>query len=701
MTHSRHTLQLETPIQFVKGIGPKRAALLKTIGVETVEALLYYFPRKYLDRSHLIPISQLKQGDMATVVGRIYSAEVVSGRRKRFVLLVGDGSGYLQCVWFQGLSYVSKLFQVGGTVAFSGKVAWYRGPQLVHPEYDRISDEGEADPLHTGAIVPLYPSNEALSRGGLDGRGFRKIIKACFAALPDVLPEPLPVSVLSAQKLMERRQALENIHYPENRDLWEQAQRRLKFEELFFIQLFLALQRSHHAIEKKGISFSQIGEQTRDLVKQLPFTLTQAQRQVLRDIVDDMKQSRPMNRLLQGDVGSGKTVVALIAMLIAVENGYQAAMMAPTEILAEQHFITLSDMLKEVDVRMALLKGSQKSGKRKDVLEALASGSADLIVGTHALVQEGVVFHKLGLAVIDEQHRFGVMQRAILRDKGLCPDVLVMTATPIPRTLALTLYGDLDTSVIHELPAGRKPIRTVQRSEGKRDAIYAYLREEVAKGRQAYIVYPLVEESEKLDLATAAKGHRELSEKVFPELTVGLLHGRMKADEKESVMRRFVKGDVHILVSTTVIEVGVNVPNATVMLIEHAERFGLTQLHQLRGRIGRGEHASTCILLAPYPMSDDAKKRLETMCQTNDGFKIAEVDLEIRGPGELFGTRQSGALNLKIANLVTDGPLVEQARKEAQRLIAEDPALTGEDNRNLRDVFYEKYVPQFNLIEVG
>ena len=701
MNNPASRLQLNTAIQFVKGIGPRRAALLKKVDVETVEDLLHYFPRRHLDRSHLTKISDLKKDEQVTLIGRIYSAEMVQGRRKRFVLLVGDGSGYLQCVWFQGLSYINKIFKVGDTVAFSGKIAWYHGPQLVHPEYDRITEEGEADPLHTGGIVPLYPSNEALSRGGLDGRGFRKIIKACFTGLPEQIPETLPISILNHQHLMDRKKALENIHYPENQSAWREAQKRLKFEELFYIQLFLAIQRSHQKIEKKGIEFTQIGQQTRNLVKQLPFDLTSAQRRVLREIVDDMKEPRPMNRLLQGDVGSGKTVVALISMLIAIENGYQAAMMAPTEILAEQHYITLSEILESLDVHVALLKGSQKAAERKEILAAMASGKADLIVGTHALVQEGVDFHQLGLVVIDEQHRFGVMQRAVLRDKGLHPDVLVMTATPIPRTLALTLYGDLDTSIIDELPAGRKPIQTVKRYEAKRSAIYEYIRDEVKKGRQVYIVYPLVEESEKLDLAAATEGYRELSAEVFPELSVGLLHGRMKPDEKDQVMRKFVAGGVDILVSTTVIEVGVNVPNASVMLIEHAERFGLTQLHQLRGRIGRGEYASTCILLAQYPMSDDAKKRLDTMCRTNDGFEIAEVDLEIRGPGELFGTRQSGALNLKIANLVTDGPIVEQARKEAQALIEEDPRLEKDEHRGLRDTYNQQYRDRFHLIEVG
>ncbi len=694
------SLTAETSIQYIKGIGPRRAALLTKAGVQSVEDLLYYFPRRYLDRSNLVKISQLKPDDQATIVGRIYSVDLVPGRRKRLALLVGDGSGYLTCIWFQAVPYMSKVFKAGETVAFSGKVTVFRGPQMVHPEYDKISDEGENDPLHTGGIIPLYPSTEALKKGGLDSRGFRRIIHQVIGSMPP-LEETLPAGLLTRHHFMPLSESLHHMHYPSNWTHLKRAQHRLKFEELFYLQLFIALQRQKHKEENNGIAFLRVGELTRNLVSRLPFELTGAQKRVLHEIRDDMKSVRPMNRLLQGDVGSGKTVVACIAMLIAVENGYQAALMAPTEILAEQHYLTIHKWLEEFGVRVALMTGSQKPAEKRETLAALESGDIQIAVGTHALVQEGVSFHNLGLAVIDEQHRFGVMQRAVLMKKGVCPDVLVMTATPIPRTLALTYYGDLDVSLLNEMPAGRQPVRTAWRSEGKREAIYDFVRTTVQEGRQVYIVYPLVEESEKIDLAAATEGYRELSESVFPDLALGLLHGRMKGQEKERVMQAFKSGEIQILVSTTVIEVGVDVPNASVMLIEHAERFGLTQLHQLRGRVGRGAHQSTCILLARYPLSVDAGKRLETMVKTTDGFQIAETDLEIRGPGELFGTRQHGVLNLNIADLVTDGPILEQARQEAFALIHDDPDLKQPDNQRVRKAYQKRYHGKFGLIGVA
>lgn len=694
-------LTLATPVQYVKGIGPKRAELLKRVDVDTIEDLLTYFPRRYLDRSRTTKIRDIRMGEEVTVVGKILSREVRKGRTDRFILLVDDGTGVLHCIWFQGISYVSKVFQVGETVAFSGKVTFYRGPQLVHPEYDKISEEGESDPLHTGGIVPLYPSTDFLTRSSLDSRGFRRTLREVLDRIGEFVPETLSDEILQRQKLISLSTALRNIHFPQDWGSFTKAQRRLKFEELFYIQLFLALQRKIRDIEEEGIAFLRVGNQTKQLVENLPFEMTEAQKRVLREIREDMKRKRSMNRLLQGDVGSGKTVVALVSMLIAVENGYQAALMSPTEILAEQHFLTIHGWLEDLGVRIALLKGGQKSKERRDILERLASGEVDVVVGTHALVQEGVTFKNLGFVVIDEQHRFGVMQRATLRQKGYHPDVMVMTATPIPRTLALTLYGDLDISVLDEMPEGRLSVRTVWRREEKRDAIYDFIRGEVGKGRQAYIVYPLVEESEKVDLAAATEGYEILSQKVFPEFRVALLHGRMKGDEKEKVMKAFKAAEIQILVSTTVIEVGVDVPNATVMLIEHSERFGLTQLHQLRGRVGRGEDQSTCILLTQGFLSDDAMKRLKTMVETTDGFRIAEVDLQIRGPGEFFGTRQHGDLNLKIANLATDGRVLDAARKEAFRIIEEDQRLEKQENSMIRKTYNKRYSEKFGLMEVG
>jgi len=693
-------LTLDTSVQYVKGIGPKRSELLEGADIKTVEDLLYYFPRRYLDRSRLKKIRSLRVGEEVTVVGKVLSCEVRKGRRNRFIVLIGDGTGILHCVWFRGLSYVSRVFHVGETVAFSGKLTMYRGPQLVHPEYDKISGEGESNPLHTRGIVPMYPSTDSLSRGGLDSRGFRRAVHAVLSRITGTIPETLSEHILQNQELIPLKDALENIHFPQDWSKFSQAQRRLKFEEFFFIQLFLALHRSNREIEQKGIAFSQIGERTKRFIKRLPFELTGAQNRVMEEIREDMKTERSMNRLLQGDVGAGKTVVALTAMLIAVENGYQAALMAPTEILAQQHFWTISRYLEDTGVTVVLLKGGQKGSEKRDSLERLAQGDVDIVVGTHALVQEGVEFKDLGFVVIDEQHRFGVMQRANLRQKGRYPDVLVMTATPIPRTLALTLYGDLDISVLDELPKGRRPIRTVWRKEEKREAIYEFIRSEILKGRQAYVVYPLVEESEKIDLADATAGYENLA-KLFPEYHVSLLHGRMKSDEKEKVMEAFKSGEIHILVSTTVVEVGVDVTNATVMLIEHAERFGLTQLHQLRGRVGRGGDQSTCILLTQGFLSDDAHKRIKTMTETTDGFRIAEVDLQIRGPGELFGTRQHGNLALRIANLATDGRILDAARKEAFRLVEEDRLLERPNNRMVRETYLKRYKEKFGLMEVG
>jgi ATP-dependent DNA helicase RecG len=690
-------------VQYVKGIGPKRSAVLaaEPFGIRTVEDLLSHYPRRYLDRSNVTRIKDLAPGETATVVAKVLQGGVKRGRTTRFSLLVGDNTGFLECVWFKGGAYLAKAFEAGQTVAFSGKVTLYRGLQLVHPEFDRISDEGELNPIHTGAIVPLYPSSDALGRAGLDSRGFRRILRPLLEGLKSQIREPLDEALRSRLDLAPVAEAVENIHYPRDWKTLEAARRRLKFDELFALQVFLQLQRKSRELGRKGIAFDRDGGLVGRFVGALPFELTDGQKRALEEIRGDMRSPHPMNRLLQGDVGSGKTVVAAAALLVAVDNGYQAALMAPTEILAEQHYINLRGWLEALGVRVALLKGGQRSAARREVLEGLKSGTVQVAVGTHALVQEGVDFSRLGVVVIDEQHRFGVMQRAVLRRKGTHPDVLVMTATPIPRTLALTLYGDLDVSVMTGMPKGRLPVRTVWRGEDKRQAIYDFIREELRGGRQAYIVYPLVEGSEKVDLAAATEGFETLSRAVFPEFRTALLHGRMKAEEKESVMAAFKAGDVRVLVATTVIEVGVDVPNATVMLVEHAERFGLTQLHQLRGRVGRGGNRSTCILLAQSGFGDDALKRLRTMEATNDGFRIAEVDLELRGPGELFGTRQSGMLNLKIADLVTDQAILETARDEAQALVREDPRLSEIRNRPIREMVLKAYGGNLGLIEVG
>jgi ATP-dependent DNA helicase RecG len=698
---STQHLSLDSPVQYVKGIGPKRADVLEKIEIRTVEDLLSHYPRRYLDRSNVTRIKDLRPGETVTVVAQVQSGGVRKGRTTRFSLIVSDNTGFLECVWFKGGAYLTRAFSHGETVAFSGKVTFYKGLQLVHPEFDKISEEGETNPIHTGGIIPLYPSSETLSRAGLDSRGFRRILRNLLDALKLQILDPLPSDLRDRLHLAPLAEAVEAIHFPGDFKTLQRARERLKFDELFAMQVFLSLQHKRREIDKKGISFEKVGDLTRRFVESLPFELTGAQKRVLHEIRNDMKSPHPMNRLLQGDVGSGKTVVSVVAMLIAVENGYQSALMAPTEILAEQHFNTVHRWLENLGVRVALLKGGQRSVQRREILEGMKSGDIQIAIGTHALVQEGVEFKSLGFVVIDEQHRFGVMQRAVLRRKGLHPDVLVMTATPIPRTLALTLYGDLDVSVMDELPKGRIPVRTVWRGEEKREAIYDFIRVEIQKGKQAYVVYPLVEESEKVDLAAATEGYETLSKSVFPEFKVALIHGRMKGNEKESVMQAFQAGKIRVLVSTTVIEVGVDVPNATVMLIEHAERFGLTQLHQLRGRVGRGREQSTCILLARHGFGDDALKRLKTMESTNDGFKISETDLEIRGPGELFGTRQHGLLNLKIADLITDGPILMTARKEAQAFVQGDPELAEPRNRAVKEMVLRKYKKNFGLIEVG
>ena len=698
---AEHRPLSEIPVSAVPGVGMTKARALRKIGIKTVEDLLYYFPRRYLDRSDIRQIKDLQVGMDATVVGQVVGAEIQRGRRNRFVLTLSDGTGFLQCVWFHGLQFLPKAFGRGDQVAVSGRIGMFGHIyQMVHPEFDRLSAAGST-PVHTSKIIPLYPSSQALDRAQLDSRGFRRTLHACLSTFGAGIRETLPDEIRKRQKLATLRYALQNVHFPESAEALKHARRRLKFDELFYLELLLALRRKVLERGQKGLVLRNVGEKTRELVKHLPFELTAAQRRVLREIYADMRSDRPMHRLLQGDVGSGKTVVALVAMLMAVENGYQAAIMAPTEILAEQHFLNIRSFLQELDVRVRLLIGGQAAAERKAILEEVATGEADIVVGTHALIQEGVRFAKLGLVVIDEQHRFGVIQRRLLQEKGPNPDVLVMTATPIPRTLSLTLYGDLDISVIDELPAGRKKVRTVWRPAEKRAAIYKFVRDEVKKGRQAYIVFPLVEESEKSDLKAATESYERMKASVFKGLQVGLLHGRMANAEKEAVMRAFKAGEIQILVSTTVIEVGVDVPNATIMVIEHAERFGLTQLHQLRGRVGRGGEQSYCILISYDPVSEEAKQRLETMVKTSDGFKIAEVDLRLRGPGEFFGTRQHGFPALRIADVVHDYDLLVKAREEAFRLIESDPHLTAPEHQRIRDHFLRHYRERLDFVKVA
>jgi ATP-dependent DNA helicase RecG len=668
---------LDTPLQYLKGVGPRRAADLQRVGLATVEDLLYRFPIRYEDRGSFQTISSLRPGQAASIVGEILSCGIRPTRRPRFKIfemLVRDRTGALRAVFFNQ-PFLNDVFHPHQRVILFGKLELTsHGMQLQNPQYEILKHEGDADgaepeddTLHTGRIVPIYEKT-----GTLTTKMQRVIVHQALSGLPAEVPDPLPGDVRSRQQLVDRRTALFDVHFPPAGSAIDTlnafrspAQRRLIFEEFFLFQLGLVMRRRRSDAERKPRSIV-INDDIRESARRvLPFKLTGDQKKAIAEIVEDMKRPQPMNRLLQGDVGSGKTIVALMAALVAMENGLQVAFMAPTEILAEQHFITIRTLLESSRFRIALLTGGTASKKRRELQAELAGGSLHLAVGTHALVQDPVGFRELGLVIIDEQHRFGVLQRATLRAKGLHPDVLVMTATPIPRTLALTTYGDLDFSVMREMPPGRHPIKTIAKPESRRDEIYDFIRRQIETGRQVYVIYPLIEESEKVDLKAATEMADHLSHDVFPSYRVALLHGRMKADAKERVMGAFARGEFDVLVSTTVVEVGVDVPNAAVMLVEHAERFGLSQLHQLRGRVGRGQHQSYCVLLYQSPLNDQGRARLKALTETNDGFEIAERDLELRGPGDFFGTRQSGMPTLRVGDLVRDHQLMEDARREA------------------------------------
>ena len=664
---------LDMTIDGVRGIGAKRAAVLNEAGIFTLADLFWYRPRRYLDRTRTVPIARAPVGEEVTLVGRVRGMNFVPGRRPRFVLVLEDESDDISCTWFSGGRYMQKNFTEGDELAISGKVDLFQGRrQMVHPEYEFITPAGEAGLLHTGGVVPLYTSSADMKERGLRSRGFRRLMRGALDEFVEQVADGLPAEIRTRQQLMPLVQALRTIHFPASIMEAENARRRLAFDELFYLQLRLARLRARRRERPEGIAMAQSQELVPQLLRELPFALTAAQERVVNEIVADMGLPHVMNRLVQGDVGSGKTLVGLCALLTAVENGFQAALMAPTEILAEQHFLNIKSLVQPLGLQVILLKGKQRVSVRRQLQEALSSGSAHIAVGTHALIQTEVEFARLGLVVIDEQHRFGVMQRGALYKKGEKPDMLVMTATPIPRTLAQTLYGDLEVSLIDELPPGRKPIRTARRGVDRREAIFDFAADQMRQGRQVYIVYPLVEESEKMDLTSAVEACEELSHGPFAEFEVGLLHGRMSAEEKVEVMEAFKAHRMDALVSTTVIEVGVDVPNASVMIVEHAERFGLAQLHQLRGRVGRGGEQSFCILISHQQgvgEGTDSGERLDAMVETQDGFIIAEKDLEIRGPGEFFGTRQAGIPEFKVADVLRDEPLLRAAREEADRQV--------------------------------
>lgn len=684
---------MTTELRYIKNIGPKRERHLEKLGVFTVEDLFFHFPRRYEDRSNLKKFHQLRDGEIETIQGTVLGCQELRPRRGLNILkvVIHDGLSMGYAVWFNQLFLKRQLTRETELIV-SGRVEKkYGSTQIIVSDYEVVDRD---DPVHTGRIVPVYPTTE-----GLPQRSLRNIMKNVVDDYAGKLQEFMPAEILRKYRLASLSEALCGIHFPGDSETIEKARKRLVFEELFLLQLALAALKTGSSREVQGIRHKPNGRLYNRFITGLPYALTMAQRKVLAEIIAGMENETPMNRLVQGDVGSGKTVVAAAALVKTVESGYQGVMMAPTEILAEQHLLGLTELLEPLGLRVGLLTGSLTKKEKTAMLESIREGAINIIVGTHALIQDEVRFYRLGLVVTDEQHRFGVRQRARLQEKGYNPDVLVMTATPIPRTLALTLYGDLDISVINELPPGRRTVKTYWRKEKALPKVYDFIRQQVAQGRQAYVVCPLVEESEKLDVGAAVEMADRLCG-IFPDLSIGLIHGRLRPDQKEEVMRRFRHGEVQVLVATTVIEVGVNVPNATIMLINDAERFGLAQLHQLRGRVGRGEHQSYCILVAD-PKTDEGKARMKIMEESSDGFVLAEEDLKLRGPGEFFGTRQSGLPELKIANILRDTEILEISRKEAFDLIAADPGLANPEHALLKQKLLEKFRNRWHFVNIS
>lgn len=686
-------LQLGTPIEFLKGVGPQRADLFKKeLGIFTFRDLLYHFPFRYIDRSKFYKINELNpEMHFIQLRGKIVSVEEVAGKTgKRLNAVFKDDTGWTELVWFKGFKFIKSSLKLNEEYILFGKPNYFKGNfSFPHPDLElaNVFFSGIG-----GNLRGVYHSTELATLKGLNSKGIEKLIRGMLPEILKEIEEIFPADFLKSKKLLHRSKAFEQIHFPESNEQLSLANRRLKFEELFFLQLSLVKLKLNNTRKINGFIFKEVGEHFKLFYeKYLPFELTNAQKRVIKEIRKDCGSGIHMNRLLQGDVGSGKTMVALLVMLIALDNGFQSCLMAPTEILAQQHFETLKNYLDKTNVRIALLTGSTKSAERNRLLSELQNGELDILIGTHALIEPQVQFKNLGMVIIDEQHRFGVEQRFKLWKKNLKPPhVLVMTATPIPRTLAMTLYGDLDTSVIDELPPGRKEITTVHRFDSSRINVFGFMEDEIKKGRQIYVVYPLIDESEKLDYKDLMDGHESLQRRFpLPKFQIGVVHGQMTSQAKEIEMERFASGKTNILIATTVIEVGVNVPNASVMVIESAERFGLSQLHQLRGRVGRGAEQSYCILMTGNKLSADAKKRIQTMVRTNDGFEIAEVDLQLRGPGDISGTQQSGDLGLKLSDLTKDGELMTEARNAASELLEMDPDLSLPEHQTLKKVILE------------
>ncbi len=685
---------LHTPIEFLKGVGPSRGELLrKELGIHKYEDLIHFYPNRYIDRTRYYKINEL-QNNVAEVqiIGKIIHIKTVEygKNQKRLVATFADETGQMELVWFQGHKWIKESLKINEMCVIFGKCSSFGNTfNMPHPEIELLSEHEQS---LRSAMQPVYPSTEKLINRGVSNRTINKMVQQLFQETQLLFSETLPLYLIEELQLISKKAALFNIHFPKSAEALTKAQFRLKFEELFFIQLQLITKNLIRKHKIKGHPFTVVGNYFNDFFQNhLPFDLTNAQKRVLKEIRNDMGNPAQMNRLLQGDVGSGKTIVAFMSMLLALDNGFQSCLMAPTEILANQHFNGLTELAQDLNINIKILTGSTKTAQRKIIHEELENGTLHIIIGTHALLEDKVQFKNLGLAVIDEQHRFGVEQRSKLWKKNtIPPHVLVMTATPIPRTLAMSLYGDLDISVIDELPPGRKPIQTVHRFDSNRLKVWKFIKDEIALGRQIYIVYPLIQESEKMDFKDLMDGYESISRDFpLPQYAISILHGKMKPADKDAEMKRFSEGKTNIMVATTVIEVGVNIPNASVMIIESAERFGLSQLHQLRGRVGRGAEQSYCILMTSHKLSNDSKTRMETMVRTNDGFEIAEVDLKLRGPGDLMGTQQSGVLNLQIADIVRDKDILILARQQAVKLLKEDAPMEKPQHATLRATFIE------------
>lgn len=672
--------------------------MLRKNGINTVFDLFYYVPRKYVDRSLITPMNAISEGMTVTVLGQVSASGLAQGRQRRFITILEDNSGYIELIWFNGYRYLFDAFHEGDIVCASGTVRLYGRLYIPHPEFE-VVDSTDDETIHTGRLIPIYPENSSLRENHLNSRTLRRIIKPALEELTEHPCETIPEQWRQTYGLTSLDRAIQQVHFPDTMEMADAGRQRLAFEELFYLELIMAGRRNKRREKTNGIKLSPPMKNGRRLLDNLGFKLTKAQIKVLNQIYSDMGASYQMNRLLQGDVGSGKTIVAVLSMLGAIESGYQAAIMAPTEILAEQHYYSILELLQPIGLSPTLLTSSIKGAARKEAFAEIESGECPVLIGTHALIEKKVNFAKLGFVVIDEQHRFGVMQRALLQTKGKNPDVLVMTATPIPRTLAMTLYGDLDVSVIDEMPPDRIPIITNYIPDEKRRQMYKFIREKVGEGSSVYIVYPLIEETEKSDLTAAKQGYEDLK-KIFPDLKIGLLHGRMTGPEKLSVMTDFKERRIDILVATTIVEVGLDVKSANVMVIEHGERFGLSQLHQLRGRVGRSGVQSYCFILTGQKVGEDGKKRIEVITSTTDGFKIAEADLELRGPGEVLGTRQHGLPDLRVARL-TDTRLVELARRLAFEMVADDPSLVKPGNIEIKSILRKRLGKKLRFAKIG